>query len=145
MAVPIALFYAAIFLFIGVHLPFWPVWLNEHGVAARMRVIRVDHSCGITHDFHTHAGFGISEQILAEQIAADPFIETFFPRHLIRVDRDEFGSRHGSTFFCGLLAGMDLPQTPLSCRCFTAFNRSQPRVARAIDQQRTATDLRLPC
>jgi PPP family 3-phenylpropionic acid transporter len=34
MAVPIALFYAAIFLFIGVHLPFWPVWLTEHGVAA---------------------------------------------------------------------------------------------------------------
>lgn len=34
MAVPIAIFYAAIFLFIGVHLPFWPVWLTAHGVVA---------------------------------------------------------------------------------------------------------------
>jgi MFS transporter, PPP family, 3-phenylpropionic acid transporter len=34
MAVPISLFFAAVFLFIGVHLPFWPVWLTAHGVAA---------------------------------------------------------------------------------------------------------------
>ncbi|NQU70565.1 MAG: MFS transporter, partial [Rhodospirillales bacterium] len=34
MAIPISLFFAAVFLFIGVHLPFWPVWLTAHGVAA---------------------------------------------------------------------------------------------------------------
>ncbi|MBT6426824.1 MAG: MFS transporter [Rhodospirillaceae bacterium] len=34
MAFPIAIFYAAIFLFIGVHMPFWPVWLKAHGVVA---------------------------------------------------------------------------------------------------------------
>ena len=34
MALPIALFYAAIFLYIGVQLPFWPVWLTAHGVTA---------------------------------------------------------------------------------------------------------------
>ena len=34
MALPIAIFYAAIFLFIGVHMPFWPVWLTAHGVVA---------------------------------------------------------------------------------------------------------------
>lgn len=34
MILPIALFFAAVFLFIGIHLPFWPVWLTAHGVAA---------------------------------------------------------------------------------------------------------------
>lgn len=34
MAVRIAFFYAAVFLFIGVHLPFWPVWLTSRGVDA---------------------------------------------------------------------------------------------------------------
>jgi MFS transporter, PPP family, 3-phenylpropionic acid transporter len=34
MAIPIALFFAAVFLFIGVQLPFWPVWLTAHGVDA---------------------------------------------------------------------------------------------------------------
>jgi len=34
MAVRIALFYAAIFLFVGIHLPFWPVWLTSRGVGA---------------------------------------------------------------------------------------------------------------
>ncbi len=34
MAIRIALFYAAVFLFVGVHLPFWPVWLTSRGVDA---------------------------------------------------------------------------------------------------------------
>ena len=34
MAFRLALFYAAIFLFIGVGMPFWPVWLSAHGVDA---------------------------------------------------------------------------------------------------------------
>ena len=28
----IALFYAAVFLVIGVHVPFWPVWLKSRGL-----------------------------------------------------------------------------------------------------------------
>jgi len=34
MAVRLALFYAAAFLFIGVSLPFWPVWLSARGLSA---------------------------------------------------------------------------------------------------------------
>ena len=31
---PLGLFYAAAFLYVGVHLPFWPVWLASRGVEA---------------------------------------------------------------------------------------------------------------
>ena len=34
MAVRLALFYAAVFLFVGVSLPFWPVWLSAKGLSA---------------------------------------------------------------------------------------------------------------
>ena len=34
MAVRLALFYAAVFLFVGVALPFWPVWLTAKGLSA---------------------------------------------------------------------------------------------------------------
>ncbi len=34
MAVRLALFYAAAFLFVGVSLPFWPVWLSARGLSA---------------------------------------------------------------------------------------------------------------
>ncbi len=34
MAVRLALFYAAVFLFVGVSLPFWPVWLTAKGMSA---------------------------------------------------------------------------------------------------------------
>ena len=34
MAVRLALFYAAVFLFVGVSLPFWPVWLAAKGMSA---------------------------------------------------------------------------------------------------------------
>ena len=34
MAVRLALFYAAVFLFVGVALPFWPIWLTAKGMSA---------------------------------------------------------------------------------------------------------------
>ena len=34
MAIRLALFYAAVFLFVGVSLPFWPVWLSAKGLSA---------------------------------------------------------------------------------------------------------------
>lgn len=34
MAIRLALFYAAVFLFVGVSLPFWPVWLTAKGLSA---------------------------------------------------------------------------------------------------------------
>ncbi|MDE0059503.1 MAG: 3-phenylpropionate MFS transporter [Defluviicoccus sp.] len=34
MAIRLALFYAAVFLFVGVALPFWPVWLTAKGLSA---------------------------------------------------------------------------------------------------------------
>lgn len=33
MTLRLALFYATLFLFIGVHLPFWPVWLSHKGMS----------------------------------------------------------------------------------------------------------------
>lgn len=34
MAIRLALFYVAVFLFVGVSLPFWPVWLTARGLSA---------------------------------------------------------------------------------------------------------------
>ena len=34
MTLRLSLFYAAVFLFIGILLPFWPVWLKSRGMAA---------------------------------------------------------------------------------------------------------------
>ena len=34
MTVRLAAFYATVFLFVGIHLPFWPVWLQAHGLSA---------------------------------------------------------------------------------------------------------------
>ena len=34
VAIRLALFYAAVFLFVGVALPFWPVWLTAKGLSA---------------------------------------------------------------------------------------------------------------
>ena len=33
-AIRLALFYAAFFALVGVHLPFWPVWLADRGLEA---------------------------------------------------------------------------------------------------------------
>ena len=34
MALRLALFYAAVFGFVGISLPFWPVWLTDKGLDA---------------------------------------------------------------------------------------------------------------
>lgn len=34
MSLRLALFYAAMFLFVGIYLPFWPVWLTSRGMSA---------------------------------------------------------------------------------------------------------------